>query len=229
MRHIKSYHNLFESEAPITKEIWDVLDRTAERIASGEGYGKPLDDLIKENPMFAIERYGKILCDTDVLFDRFHKLKQKNQVLKNISFAERMVMLLSHWHSLEQGFYFKWNPKKLKQFSKWVLEPQTLYRGMTATEFHQLNKNGESFVLDSRPFYSFTFLKDVAKKFTIDGYASGHYVPASRAHGFVVETKAKPIDFHVFMGAGLDDEMEVILKGPIEVEITESVGMKQTG
>lgn len=210
----------------IGTKIWKKLDAVADEILE-HGYGKPIRDLIQSESMFAIEKYGKQLCEPDVLSDRFHQLRQKNKVLKNISFAERMVMLLTHWRGLgesdKSSFNYGYNPFKLK-FSKWVLEPQTLYRGMPESTYTAL---GDDFVLDHQPFYSFTFLPSVAEKFTAAGYASGHFVPVSRLHGYVVKTTARPIDFHIFMGGTLSDEMEVLLKAPVTIELYGSVNMKE--
>ena len=230
MNHISPYHTFedqknAEYNSAVNKKtgerVWKKLDATADRIHK-EGYGKPVRDLIASEPMFGVMKYGKQLCEPDVLFDRFHKLKQRNQVLKNITFAERMVMLLLHWDSLGAGFNHIYNPKKLP-FSKWVLEPQILYRGMNESAYHALGRQ----VLDHQPFYSFSFLVDVAKRFTSAAYASGTYVPYSSLHGYVVSTEARPIDFHIFMGGGLSDEMEVVLKSPVKIKLVGSVNMKE--
>lgn len=224
MKHISRY-KIFEAavaaqkQPTVTADVWSDIDNTADRIMT-EGYGKPIRDLIASNPLFAVEKYGKQVCDTDVLFDRFHQLKQKNLVLKNVSFAERMTMLLTMWKAI---FNEDYNPTKLK-FSDWVNVPQTLYRGMSAEKSASVIESG---LLSGSDFYSFSFIPTEARKFTSDRYASGHYVPKSALKGYVFSTETKPIDFHIFMGAGLEDEMEVILRAPVKVELYGTVNMPE--
>lgn len=234
MEHLIKYNGfLNESDIPSSSDnIWKVLDETADRINT-EGYGKPIDDLIANEPIFGIERYGKKLCDPDVLYERFEKLRRKNLILKNISFAERIAMLLTEWglkdsHGNRLGFEF--NPKKLK-FSKWLFEHQTLYRGMEANDVftHNILKTGELREIGTKTKFSFTFLPEIAEKFTIAGYGSGKFVLGRNMHGYVLKTEAKPIDFYIFMGGCLSDEMEVILdanNSPIKVSIHKKIDIK---
>lgn len=234
MKNLHKYHSfLSEKQLDIPNpkdDVWKVLDKTADRISGGEGYGKPIRDLIASHPMFSAVKYGRIVADPDALWDRFEKQRSKNQVLKNVSFAERMVMLLMHWDSLGSGFYHKYNSKKLK-FSEWLYAPQKLYRGISKTNYDKHGNRIESDVIESeiesgelksQPFYSFTFLESVAEKFTIPGYASGGFVMARNKDGWIVETEARPIDFHVFIGT-YSDEMEAILRSPVKVKLTRRV------
>ena len=236
MEHLIAYNGfLNESEIPsVNDNIWKILDETADRIHT-QGYGKPIDDLIANVPIFGIERYGKKLCDPDILYERFEKLRRKNLILKNISFAERIVMLLTEWGLKEintgNRLGFEFNPKKLK-FSKWLFEPQILYRGMEANDVNSFNilKTGELHEIGNKTKFSFTFLPDLAEKFTIAGYSSGKYIFNPDKHGYVFKTEAKPIDFYIFMGGCLSDEMEVVLdanNSPIKVSIYKKIGIKE--
>jgi hypothetical protein len=131
-------------------------------------------------------------------------------------------MLLTHWDSLGHGFNHLYNPRKLK-FSDWYNAEQTLYRG------GHVSQGGPADVvdvMDDRQFYSFTFDPDIAEKFTIDGYATGGFVSARFARGYVYKTSVAPADFHIFMGGMLSDEMEVVLKSPVYVELYKKIGME---
>lgn len=224
MNHLRPY-KLFEA---LSTGFWEAVDEAADRIASGSGYGKPIRGLIDNVPEFGIVKFGRQICDPDVLFDRWHKLKQKNQIMKNVTIGEKVSMLLQHWDSLGHGFNHLYNPKKLK-FSQWYNTEQTLYRGMSVPDMTELNKHAEGIidrgVLDEQPFYSFSFDPDIAEKFTIAGYASGGFVRTKFARGYVFKTEVAPAEFHIFMGGMLSDEMEVVLKSPVKVELHKKVGI----
>lgn len=219
MKHIRPY-GVLESVDPDLDGFWLAVDRAADRIGK-EGYGRPIRDLIAERPEFGIVKFGKQLCDPDVLFDRWHKLKQKNQVMRNVSIGERIAMLLMSWDGLGRGLNHLYNPKKLP-FSRWYTEPQTLYRGVPAGE--EADRILEDGRMDGRDFYSFTLDPEMAELFTIPGYASGGFVRRVHRRGYVFSTTVAPADFHIFMGGMLDDELEVILGRPIDVQLFREVG-----
>jgi hypothetical protein len=122
-------------------------------------------------------------------------------------------MLLQDWRKFNEA----WNPKKLK-FSKWLEEPQTLFRGIPQDSL-EVNAT----VLQDKPFYSFSFLEHAAKRFTSPNYASGAWTPVRQLNGIIVKAEVKPKDFHIYRAFCSDDEMEVIVKSPINVEFYASV------
>lgn len=211
---IRSYGKFYEAkDVFVTPNIYDILDKTADRIPT-EGYGRPLRDLLTL-PEFSKTFRGRQVCDDNVLFDRiYHPLRSKNRIPKlPISWGEKMTMLLQGWKKFNEEY----NPKKLK-FSKWLEEPQTLYRGIPG-DSPEATMN----ILSEKPFYSFSFLQWAAVRFTGHNYASGAWTPRSQLNGIVVKTEAKPKDFHIFVAFCSDDEMEVILPSPIEIELVGKV------
>jgi hypothetical protein len=208
---------LIEGSQP-SPEIWRVLDETAELIKK-KGYGSPIRELIAKEPMFQAVKYGKQVCDTDVLFDRLHKQLQKNIVIKNLSFAERMILFLCAWSNrLGDGLDGpRFNPDRLK-LSEWVQKPLTVYRGITKDSYEQLTDKS---VLPQGRFYSFTLDKNIAWRFTIPGYAAGHFSKVGNSDGYVVKAEVKPIEFHAYLGLISSDEKEAIISGPVTIEVVE--------
>lgn len=231
MNHLIQYP-LFEGKLDRmpseTDSVWKTMNIIADRIVGKpeaniprEGYGKPLKELVGLEPSwFDLDYRGSNRCDLDVLFYKFHKLRQKNHIHQQVTFGERMFMLLSDWRT----FTTEYNPKNLN-FSDWLYEPQTLYRGMPEADYLLLKNENK---LDLSKYYSFTFLPDIAKLFTIPGYGSGSFVTRKNQHGRITSTQACPIDFHIYVGVGISsDEMEVVLKAPIKFEIHQTVVSKE--
>lgn len=210
---------ILEGNQP-SPQIWKVLDETAELIKK-KGYGAPIRELIANEPMFQAVKYGKQVCDTDVLFDRLHKQLQKNIVIKNLSFAERMILFLCAWSNrVGSGLDSpKFNPDKLK-LSEWVQRPLTIYRGITKDSYEELTDKS---VLPQGRFYSFTLDKDIAWRFTIPGYAAGNFSRLGNRNGYVVKAEVKPIEFHAYLGLISSDEKEAIVSGPVQIEIVERI------
>lgn len=220
LHKIKRFAPFLSESLDHQDSVWADIDLAATKIASGEGYGPPIAALIEAQPAFQVKRYGMQLCDTSVLYQRYYKIKKSNKVLFNVTFGERIAMLLSNWKMFNQ----EKNPRGLP-FSRWILEEQALYRGMPIEQALDVARRG---VMDDAKFYSFSFLTRVARMFTIPGYAEGRFVTRRSACGYVFEARVRPIDFHIFMGVGLDDEMEAVIRGPVVVTVHGSVGCPLT-
>lgn len=220
LHKIKRFAPFLSESLDHQDSVWADIDLAATKIASGEGYGPPIAALIEAQPAFQVKRYGMQLCDTSVLYQRYYKIKKSNKVLFNVTFGERIAMLLSNWKMFNQ----EKNPRRATSSACSIGIPRY---SACSSRIHLL-KGRPRGVMDDAKFYSFSFLTRVARMFTIPGYAEGRFVTRRSACGYVFEARVRPIDFHIFMGVGLDDEMEAVIRGPVVVTVHGSVGCPLT-
>jgi len=181
-----------------------------------------VNEMLNENNFYAFwnlqKKYPDILKkeEFDKSGDYQADLHNKNKIPKRITFVQSLKFWLNGIRDINKNIC-----KIEPNFTDWFFNQEIeLYRGFPVSQTY---KNGnwihadetrESLIESETKYKSFTMKFGTAINFTQESWLSRGWIDIKERNGWIIKTKIKPCDVHMFSNEG--NEYECILKQPIK-------------
>lgn len=186
------------------KQFWQDVDKTVEKLIEDNNFIH-FWDLQK--------KYPDILEGADDAHDRvLIPLHNSNRILKRIKFGEWIWMWLIFIRYIKDIY-----DDKGKGFYWWINNVSVkLYRGLYSYYDEDTMLEDLQYGLEKNEYKSFTFDKDMAKRFTQSGWGSGAWVDERHRNGIIYEVEILPKNIHIVTNE--QGEKEAVLNGPLNFD-----------
>ena len=201
------------------------FDKLKKNINFLEDLNNCAKEISKENGQFSsfwdvMKKYPDILKREEIrkAGDFEANLHNKNKIPKKITITQSLYLWMKEIDEIEKKL------GTIENFTDWFFNKEIeLYRGFPSSKYytksgiwksHDEKETRESLIESESEYKSFSMKLDTAINFTQSDWVDKGWKNDKERNGWIVKTKIKPCDVHMFNNAG--HEFECILKHPVK-------------